>query len=572
MANLQLSGLASGFDWKSLVDQLMEVERAPITRIEKEQLTNSQRSTALGGVGTKLSALKSAATGLSDSTLFSKRNASSTTSGSTWAASATVGMAPGSHKIAVSQLATYARREGVSNISSGINDTNDVSGLTVADLATATAVSAGTFSVNGHKVTVALTDSLQDVFDAISTATGGDVTASYDSGTDKITLSGTGEVSLGASNDTSNFLRVMKLNNSGTNTATSYGSLGSLKTSVDLADSTLATAITAVDGSGDGSFTLNGVTIDYNVNNDSLSDVLKRINQSEAGVTASYDSINDRVVLSNNATGDLGIAVSEAAGGLLGALGLTSGATHVNGKNAIFAVDDGATLYSTSNTLDSSAHGISGLSVTVNSETTETIEVSADTDTMRSKINDFISAYNAVQSYIDDKSKITTSSGKVTTSVLSGNREVQDWARQLRTLAFGAVSGLSGAITRLENIGIDFSGSGGVLAIEDEEKLAAALRDNPLAVEDLFQLDGNGLAVKFGDLLDTYDTAIDGQQENINKTNSDLDKQIEDIERRLAQQREVMTSSFIAMETAQSRIQQQGSTLTNAFFSSSSKK
>ena len=42
MASMQLSGLASGLDWKSLVDQLMDLERAPINRIEREKTVNTQ--------------------------------------------------------------------------------------------------------------------------------------------------------------------------------------------------------------------------------------------------------------------------------------------------------------------------------------------------------------------------------------------------------------------------------------------------------------------------------------------------------------------------------------------------
>ena len=44
-----------------------------------------------------------------------------------------------------------------------------------------------------------------------------------------------------------------------------------------------------------------------------------------------------------------------------------------------------------------------------------------------------------------------------------------------------------------------------------------------------------------------------------------IDQQIADMQRRLDQQRALLTSSFIAMESAQSRIQQQSSAITNAF-------
>jgi flagellar hook-associated protein 2 len=568
---MQLSGLASGLDWKSLVDQLMELERAPISRLEREQLTNTQRSTALKDLGTKLTTLQNAALTIKDQSLFSGRTASSATTGSTWKLSPSAGATAGTYEIAVTQLATRARREGALDITQGIATTGDVSGVTLATMRTAGIVTAGTFSINGTKVTVGTSDSLQSVFDAINTATGGDVTASYDPLTDKVTLDSASdaEIVLGASNDTSNFLQVMKLTNNGGDGVTSYGSLGAARTNATLADAGLKTAVTAVDGTGAGNFTINGVTIDYNVNTDSLSTLMKRINASSAGVTASYDAVNDRVMLSNSATGDLGISVSETAGGILGALGLTSGHTVVRGDNAEFSVDGGPTLISSSNTLDAVAHGITGLSIIADTETTQTITVAADTAKMRSKIDEFITAYNAVGTYLDEKTKITSVNGKVTTAVLTNNRDVQAWGRDMRNLAFQAISGLSGTVDRLDDLGIDLNREG-VMSIKDTAKLDAALADHPSDVEAFFTTSTTGFAAKFDALLDKLIDFGDDSQKRLTTTNSDLDRQIADLERRLVQQRELLTNSFIAMETAQSRINQQSSALTNAFGSGSS--
>lgn len=571
MAGLQLSGLASGLDWKTLVDQLMEIERTPITRIEREQNTNTQQANALRDLNTRLTTLKNAATALQDLTLFSGRKVSSSATGSTWNLSASSGAAAGSYTISVSQLATKAARTGASDITAGLAETNDVSGVTLATMRTAAVPTGGFFTINGQQVQVDVTSSLQDVFDAIATATGGDVTAGYDAATDRITLtSGSGsEIVLGAANDTSNLLAVLKLTNSGGDTVTSGGSLGTARTGNVLANSGLRTPITALDGDGAGTFTINGVEIAYNVNTDSLNTIIKRINASGAGVTAAYDSANDRVTLTNNATGDLGMTVSEAPGGLLGALGLTSGHTVVRGQNAEFSINGGATLISTSNTLSESAHGITGLSVTVDREATETVTIEPDTAKMREKIDAFITAYNAVGLFIDDKSRITTTDGKVTASVLSNNREIQLWQRDLRNLAFGAVEGQGTAMDRLDDLGISLDRDGR-LSVSNSDKLMRALESSPAEVEAFFTTSGTGFAAKFTTQLGKMITSGDDAQKRLSATNSALDRQIADLERRLEQQRELLTSSFIAMETAQSQIQQQSAALTRAFSSSSS--
>lgn len=565
---LQVAGLASNFDWKAFVDQIMELERRPADRLETEKALNSQKVSLLSTLGTKLSALESASDGLKVAGLFNRRSASSSTTGSTWSASATSGTAIGGYEIAVSQLATHASLAGAGNIGSALNpSSDDVSGLTLANLPVSQAVTAGTFTVNGQQVTVALTDSLQDVFDAISTATSGNVTASYDHTTDRITLtSGSGNVVLGAANDTSNFLRAMKLGNNGTSTVTSSATLGSVKTSATLAAANLGTAITAVDGSGNGTFSINGVDIDYNVNTDTLSGVIKRINDSDAGVTASYDAVNDRLLLTNDVTGDLGISVSETGAGLLGALGLTSGTTFTSGKNALFTVNGGDTLSSASNTLDASAHGIEGLSVTVKTEDTQTINVTANTTDMRSKIDSFITAFNDVQSYLESVTKISTDAkGKVTTAALATNREIQEWGRSLRSMVFSSIGGLGGTVDQLDDLGIDFKSGTNELEIKDASKLDTALSTKGDDLEEFFATASTGFAAKLGTFVASISDSNSTQQTNLNEANTDLDEQIAAIERHLQQRREIMESAFIMMETAQSKIKQQQQAIENAF-------
>jgi len=566
--SLQVAGLASNFDWKSFVDQIIALERAPANRLEDEKVANNTKVTLLSSLGTKLTALKDASAALKADGLFGQRTAKSSTSGSTWSASAATDTATGSYKIAVSQLATAARLTGSSNLGQALNPTtDDVSSLTLANLPIGQAVTAGRFTVNGSEVTIALTDSLQDVFDAISTATSGNVTASYDHLTDKVTLtSGSGEVMLGAANDTSNFLRALKLNNNGTTTTTSSAALGTVKTTATLASANLTTAITAVDGSGNGSFSINGVSMSYNVNTDTLSAVLTRINDSTAGVSAAFDAANDRVTLTNKGTGDLGISVSESAGGLLGALGLTSGTTFTRGKNAEFTLNDGATLSSASNTLDSSSHGIAGLSVTVDSETTETVSVTANTGAMRTKIESFISKFNEVQEFLDSVTKVSTDSkGKVSSAALAGNREIQSWASSLRSMAFSSITGLSGTIDQLDDLGIDFQSGTRLLQVKDSSKLDAALANSSSAVEEFFTTASTGFASKFETFLTTVGDSNSDQQERLNNANTDIDEQIEAIERRLEQRRALMESAFIQMENAQSKIKQQQAAIDNAF-------
>ena len=567
MSGISLSGLASGLDWQSLVAQLIAAERAPETALLAQQSIDTQKIDAFSTINTDLLALQTAVQALGDNNVFLGRTAAVGDPNSGWSVTASPGADIGQHTFNVLTLATNAQRVGASNAGAAISATSDVSGVTLATMNVVTPITAGNFTVNGAQVAIETTDSLQDVFDKISTATGGSVTASYDPSTDTISLSSSGEIVLGAANDTSNFLSVAKLFNNGTGNITSTGQLGVVDTAAALINAHLQQPIGGVDSNGDGSFVINGVTIAFNVNDDSIQGILTRINQSGAGVTASYDNVADKFVLKNNTTGDVGLSISEASGGLLEAMGLNSTGALLRGQNATVQVDGGSTLISTSNTFDSSLTGLTGLAVTATSTGTQTVTVSGDTTDVQGKIQAFIDAYNALQSYIDSQTVTTSTDTTVTTSLLSGNRDVTDLASSLRSMVFNSVPGLTGTIQRLEGMGIDFTGTSSQLSIVDQSKLDLALQDNADEVQALFNGPG-GLVSQLNDFI-TNATGTSGliatETARYTTDSSAIDDQIAAMERRILQDQDRLTASFIAMEQAQALIQQQSAAFTNAF-------
>ena len=74
--DLSLSGLASGFDWKSVVDQLVEVERAPQRRAMREQNKVAEKNRILGLIKDALTALQNKSKTLKDSNLYQSRTSS----------------------------------------------------------------------------------------------------------------------------------------------------------------------------------------------------------------------------------------------------------------------------------------------------------------------------------------------------------------------------------------------------------------------------------------------------------------------------------------------------------------
>ncbi len=556
--DLSLSGLASGFDWKSLIDQLIQAERAPEQRLLASQTTLNQKNAAFSNIKTQLSTLQSRVQALKDATLYDSRVAQ--TSDATLAtAAATNGAAIGTFIFNVIQLATASRINGTANIGNPLNPTNDVSTLTLSDANFPSAVTTGTFMVNGKQITIATSDTLQQVFDKIAAATGNQVTAAYDSGTDKITLTSAGEIVLGSATDTSNFLQAARLANNGTGSISSSQALGSVRLTAPLASANLTNAVSD-GGSGAGEFKINGVSISFNAATDSLSDVINRINSSAAGATASYDAINDRLVLTSKATGDMGIALEDVTGNFLAATGLSAG-TLVHGQNLIYTVDGSDPLTSQSNTITESTSGIAGLSVTALKEnSTVTVTVGSDTDKIKTAIQDFVDAYNKVQSLIDSQTASSTDAkGAVTAGILAGDSDADQISLTLRRLAYSPISGLTGTLDHLADLGIATNGQDNTISL-DSAQLDSALASNLNGVKELFSDATNGL----GALLDNYITKTIGDsgtlvshQDNLTKQSKAIDDQIADMERIIAADKDRMTASFIAMETAQAKINQQ---------------
>ncbi len=569
--DLGLSGLVSGLDWRALVDQLSNAERIPQSRLRLDQTNIAKQNTAYAAIQTALSALQTRVQALNSTALFDTRNTTASDD-SLATATAAPGTTIGSYAFNVSQLATAARQVGTSGAGNSLSATNDVSGLVLSNAAFSTAVTPGMFTVNGKQITIAPGDTLQAVFDNIQAVTGSEVTASYDSVTDKITLSSTNPIILGSATDTSNFLQAAKLNNNSSGTITSATQLGVVKLAGALSAANFTTPI-ADGGSGTGEFRINGVSITFETA-DTMTGLLKRINDSAAGVTASYDTVNDRFVLANKVTGDIGVALEDVSGNFLEATGL-SGGSLARGQNLLYTVDGGGQMVSQTNTITETSSGISGLSVTALATGASTITVGSDTATIKTAINDFITEYNKVQSIIDAQTASTTDSkGKVTAGVLANEGDADDIGTRLRRAVTGEVTGLTAVLNQLEDLGILSNGTDNSIKLDNETKFDKALAENLTTVRNLFADTTNGLAGKLDKYLETVigeEGSLVTRQANNTKQSAAMDFQIADLERIVLSNRDRMLQSFIAMETAQSNANQQMSFLNQRFGTSSAK-
>jgi flagellar hook-associated protein 2 len=569
-SSLALAGLASGIDWTNIINDMAAAESAPITQWQGQQTTINSENSAYKTIGADLASLQTDANTLSSPGFF--QNTAATSSNSDVATATSQSGTPlGTYAFAVTRLAAAAVQNGAAFSAQPISATDDVSNVSLDDAAFADPITAGTFSVNGQNITVAATDTLQSVFDQISSATGGAVTAAYDSSTDKITLSSSSPITLGSSADTSNFLQATQLYATGTGSVTSLNALAGININATANHANLATTISD-GGAGQGAFEINGVTINFDASNESVNDTLQAINNSAAGVTASYDGANKRFVLTNNTTGQLGMTMQDVTGNFLAATGLSSGALKA-GANLQYSINSGEPMTSESNTIDASSIGLAGLSITAQDTGSSNITVSPDTATIATAITSFVNDYNTVQNYITSQTTVasgtnsTTGASTSTPGLLMGDMDAEGIATGLRQLV--DASPMSGMIQNLNSLGISSNGNDNTLSTSSLV-LNDALANNLGQISQLFTDPTSGLASTVSSYLtNTLSSSgvVESKEQNLTSQSAALTTSITNLQTKITSDEAEMQNQFVEMEDAISSINVDKQYLT-AYFNS----
>ena len=234
-----------------------------------------------------------------------------------------------------------------------------------------------------------------------------------------------------------------------------------------------------------GSSTPVPVTIDST--NNTLSGVCKAINSANAGVTASI--MNDgtsnpyRLLITSNNTGTANAfaVTNNLTGGQ--ALGLIKTADAGDAQLNV----NGINITKSSNTISDVINGVTlnlkgkTLSQAVN------VTVNADTDGIVSALNDLVTAYNTVNSFINSQFAYDTTNQ--TAGVLSGDPTLRDIQTNLQSIITQSVTnGYTSSYNTLSQIGLSFNDDGSLTL--DQTQLQAALSSNPTAVAALLLGDG----------------------------------------------------------------------------------
>lgn len=110
MAGIQLSGLISGLDTGSIIDQLMTIEKIPRTKITNDQAATTKKQSLLQDVSTKLTSLRFANDDLKSALTWLDSQTVESADTSKFTATRTAGAAPGGYDVQVGQLASAERQ------------------------------------------------------------------------------------------------------------------------------------------------------------------------------------------------------------------------------------------------------------------------------------------------------------------------------------------------------------------------------------------------------------------------------------------------------------------------------
>lgn len=268
------------------------------------------------------------------------------------------------------------------------------------------------------------------------------------------------------------------------------------------------TDLTPADGDGDTydiEFTINGTEFRFN-SSQTLSEVISTVNSnSEAGVTMSYDQLNDKFIVQSKTMGATAkVQISDAAGNgnLMAALGMAG--ANVTGTDATMVFDDGSgpqTITRASNDFI-----INGISFSLKSNSTDPIELKIAGDPTKAVelIKNFVNKYNEVVDKIN--SELSEERHRDILPLTDGqkeemsDREIELWEEKARSGMLkndGLLTGLLGKMREmlykdvdgvsLYSIGITTGTweKRGKLVV-DEVKLKDAITNSPDQVINLF--------------------------------------------------------------------------------------
>lgn len=483
-----ISGLASGIQWRDMIDQIMTQETTTkLDPLTAQQTKSKTQQAAWKSYSDVVSALRDAAAKLRDGTAFGAFQASATASPTTGralvSATATAGAIAANYKVEVLDVARAEKLGGgnVADVSAALNLSGDV-------------------FVGGRKMTIAAGDSLSAIRDKINALNSGSspshVSASIltvSSGVSRLVvtsdITGSSGIEL-VENDGSSVLSSLGLVSASLEANTlgaNARSFGFNTASASLGEALAATMPAA------GSFKVNGNRVDVDLSQDSLTAIAGKINAAAGANTAivSNEIVNgatvSRLIVMGTVTTnpDDGAPAEDVSTKTLQQLGFLKN-VRGPGNQLLAPTDaslkiDGIPITRSTNTISDALAGVTLTILGPEIGTAVDLSVTHDTSAAATAVKNYASAYNSVASFVATN---TAANGP-----LAFDSAIRSTMRQFKSALLSDVVGLSNTTyTNAPLVGVALDKTGQLQV--DQAKLQAALAASPDEVKALFSTAG----------------------------------------------------------------------------------
>lgn len=268
-----------------------------------------------------------------------------------------------------------------------------------------------------------------------------------------------------------------------------------------------------------------------------------------------------RLTVASGATGTVGNMSFTDTDGLLGSVGVTNATAATDtvggyiyadlGANELDALltVDGLNVVSSSNQVENM---ITGLSINLLAEQEVgdagiTLTVELDVEAIKSKIGEFLSAYNDAYEYLYAKTAVDGET--YTRGVLAGEFSYISLRSNLRGAMVGYISGTGSAYQALSQIGITSTRTG-TFSISDATKLEEALETDLEGVASLFNSE-SGIAAALDSMISQYvsvEGMIANSQDAVNDRIERIEDSIERQERTLGIREKALKDQYYALQ------------------------
>ncbi|WP_095080157.1 flagellar filament capping protein FliD [Pseudomonas sp. Irchel s3h17] len=279
-----------------------------------------------------------------------------------------------------------------------------------------------------------------------------------------------------------------------------------------------------------------------------LQEVRESINTqlSAQGISANVltDANGARLVIGSNTTGvDTDITLSGDSDLVQG---YDQGTPAQNAKYSI----DGIAMESTSNKVASAISGVTLDLVAKDKDKPITINVASNTDTLKTSVQSFVSAYNALLTSINTQTKVTATGDASTTTAgaLTGDASMRQLVNSLRSELVNS-SG-SSAMSSLAQMGITTDQKTGLLSLDDKAWDKAVVKGAG-DIAKMFTGD-TGLVARMTKATDSYvgsTGSLASRVTDLNTKLTDLTTQQAELDRRMESLQKSLSAKYTAMDT-----------------------